>query len=303
MEAAEHPPEHSVVHLALTGLALGVVHVLSGPDHLSALCALSVGGSWRAFSLGIRWGIGHSLGLIIMTIAFLVCDLDLDRIGPYCEGVVGVFMIVLGSVMFQMRPSTGVVPVDESAESVLCGDIQTGIDDLITVASTAPAKLHAVAIGDRVSYERGGAHVVGVVESLSKQKRQQDWYWVEFEQSGERVKLRFSDDQYEAGIWKQLDERESYAHGVEGMGGQESCGHDGQDGSNGEIDLDDIADDADEAIDGGNLTPKQAEKGRLIEKAFGKGVEESDTSPKQVLAPHGVARYQLHALHDTPHTA
>jgi hypothetical protein len=50
---------------------MGIVHVLSGPDHLSALATLSVGGSWQAFWLGIRWGLGHASGLMIIATIFL----------------------------------------------------------------------------------------------------------------------------------------------------------------------------------------------------------------------------------------
>jgi hypothetical protein len=48
--------------LIYTGVLMGVIHVLAGPDHLSALATLSVGSSWRAALLGVRWGIGHSTG-------------------------------------------------------------------------------------------------------------------------------------------------------------------------------------------------------------------------------------------------
>ena len=37
----------------------GAGHVLTGPDHLSALAMLSVGTTFRAFVTGVRWGIGH----------------------------------------------------------------------------------------------------------------------------------------------------------------------------------------------------------------------------------------------------
>jgi hydrogenase/urease accessory protein HupE len=37
--------------LIITGCSMGLIHVLAGPDHLSALAALSVGSSWKAFSL------------------------------------------------------------------------------------------------------------------------------------------------------------------------------------------------------------------------------------------------------------
>lgn len=93
----------SLVHAAIgkiitTGLLLGMVHVLTGPDHLSALAAMSNGGSWKAFALGIRWGCGHSLGLLIMTAIFFAAGqtIDLDATGEYLNYVVGVFMIALG---------------------------------------------------------------------------------------------------------------------------------------------------------------------------------------------------------------
>eukprot|EP01039_Chlorochromonas_danica_P008001 gene8001-8824_t len=84
--------------LALTGATLGLVHVLAGPDHLSALAALSVGTSYKAFLLGLRWGLGHSAGLLIVAVAFIILkgDIDLRRLGRYCDSLVGLFMILLG---------------------------------------------------------------------------------------------------------------------------------------------------------------------------------------------------------------
>ncbi|KAG6956951.1 hypothetical protein JG688_00011184 [Phytophthora aleatoria] len=82
-----------------TGLLLGVVHVLTGPDHLSALAAMTTGSSWRAFTLGIRWGCGHSIGLIFMALIFFAAGqtVDLDAVGGYLNYVVGFFMIALGA--------------------------------------------------------------------------------------------------------------------------------------------------------------------------------------------------------------
>ncbi|RLN87474.1 hypothetical protein BBJ28_00022000 [Nothophytophthora sp. Chile5] len=59
---------------------------------------MSTGGSWKAFALGLRWGCGHSIGLIIMAIIFFAAGqtVDLDAVGEYLNYVVGVFMIALG---------------------------------------------------------------------------------------------------------------------------------------------------------------------------------------------------------------
>lgn len=80
------------------GLSLGVIHVLTGPDHMSALATLAVGSKWKAFALGIRWGLGHSAGLLIIALIFLTVDGDvsLEAIEEVCSWVVGVFMIAFG---------------------------------------------------------------------------------------------------------------------------------------------------------------------------------------------------------------
>ena len=69
-----------------------------GPDHLSALAAMTTGSSWRAFALGIRWGCGHSIGLIFMALIFFAAGrtVDLHEVGGYLNYAVGFFMMVLG---------------------------------------------------------------------------------------------------------------------------------------------------------------------------------------------------------------
>jgi ABC-type nickel/cobalt efflux system permease component RcnA len=85
-------------NLIITGFSLGLLHVLAGPDHLSALAALAVGTSYKAFVLGVRWGLGHSTGLIVVAVVFITLkgDLDLRELGRYCDSLVGLFMICLG---------------------------------------------------------------------------------------------------------------------------------------------------------------------------------------------------------------
>ncbi|KAG7399427.1 hypothetical protein PHYBOEH_008941 [Phytophthora boehmeriae] len=93
--ALEHA---SLPGIITTGLLLGFVHVLTGPDHLSALIVLSAGSSWRSCQLGMRWGCGHSTGLIVVTAIFLALNqqLDVDTFGSYCDFMVGFLMMGLG---------------------------------------------------------------------------------------------------------------------------------------------------------------------------------------------------------------
>jgi uncharacterized membrane protein YfcA len=95
-----------VVYLIGTGFALGVVHVLTGPDHLSAIATLSanVGNNVEAAYLGIRWGIGHSSGLLLVgSIMILLSHAGQDTVempdyaSHVFESIVGIFMILLGT--------------------------------------------------------------------------------------------------------------------------------------------------------------------------------------------------------------
>lgn len=97
---------HEIGYLVGTGAALGVVHVLTGPDHLSALATLSanVSNKAEACTLGIRWGIGHSSGLLVVGgILILLSDagqetVDMPEYATHVfETIVGVFMLLLGS--------------------------------------------------------------------------------------------------------------------------------------------------------------------------------------------------------------
>ena len=58
-----------------------MVHVLTGPDHLSAISQLTAGSEttrWRAAGLGLRWGLGHSTGLGIIAAVFFGVGQRLD---------------------------------------------------------------------------------------------------------------------------------------------------------------------------------------------------------------------------------
>jgi hypothetical protein len=102
--------------------SLGIFHVLTGPDHLSAIATLSanVANVTMAFWLGIRWGIGHSTGLLCVGSIFILLSIEDDKdnggtntntddttsttetitvpdhVSHLFESLVGVFMLVLG---------------------------------------------------------------------------------------------------------------------------------------------------------------------------------------------------------------
>lgn len=59
--------QHYYGSLIAKGIVFGILHVLTGPDHLGALVTLSANvETFKAFIVGVGWGIGHSFGLLLV---------------------------------------------------------------------------------------------------------------------------------------------------------------------------------------------------------------------------------------------
>ncbi|MEM1417659.1 MAG: hypothetical protein AAGH15_22365, partial [Myxococcota bacterium] len=73
---------------AFGGLAAGAVHVLTGPDHLAAVVPLAAQarqrGERRGFAVGVLWGLGHGLGVVLLgglgALLRSAIDVDIDAI-------------------------------------------------------------------------------------------------------------------------------------------------------------------------------------------------------------------------------
>jgi hypothetical protein len=80
------------------GLAAGLVHVMSGPDHLVAVAPLVADEDrphWRA---GFQWGLGHTVGVLIIGGLLLGFRelLPIDTISAYSERIVGLALVGVG---------------------------------------------------------------------------------------------------------------------------------------------------------------------------------------------------------------
>ena len=84
------------------GLAAGLLHVFSGPDHLAAVAPLAIGVDRRApiegWRTGLQWGVGHTAGVLLIAalLLFLKEQVPLDAISAYSERIVGISLILVG---------------------------------------------------------------------------------------------------------------------------------------------------------------------------------------------------------------
>jgi len=93
----------------LAGLAAGVAHVIAGPDHLAALAPIAIDRPRHAVALGIRWGLGHGLGVITLGGLGVLAQssLDLHLISAWSELMVGFMLIMIG--LWALRRASKVV--------------------------------------------------------------------------------------------------------------------------------------------------------------------------------------------------
>ena len=84
--------------LALAGLVAGAVHVLSGPDHLAAIAPYAVADKARSWRTGVRWGLGHSAGVLVVGLLVLLTRqaLPVEALSARSELAVGLVLVGIG---------------------------------------------------------------------------------------------------------------------------------------------------------------------------------------------------------------
>jgi ABC-type nickel/cobalt efflux system permease component RcnA len=82
----------------LTGFIAGLGHVFSGPDHLAAVAPLAVESRRKAWMAGLRWGLGHTSGVLLVGFGALLLRgiLPVQLISSWSERLVGVVLIGIG---------------------------------------------------------------------------------------------------------------------------------------------------------------------------------------------------------------
>jgi hypothetical protein len=82
----------------IAGSLAGSLHALSGPDHVAALAPLSAEQPNSALSIGVRWGIGHGIGMATVGGLALVLRevIPLEAVEGFGEPIVGAVLIGIG---------------------------------------------------------------------------------------------------------------------------------------------------------------------------------------------------------------
>lgn len=95
--------------VVLAGLVAGAAHVVTGPDHLAAVAPLIAEQPGQGWKLGLRWGFGHGLGVVLLGLGGVLFrdQLDVDALSAHSEHMVG--WLLLGIGVWALWRSRGMV--------------------------------------------------------------------------------------------------------------------------------------------------------------------------------------------------
>lgn len=93
-----HTYDSLATYPLIFGIIAAMAHVLSGPDHLAAVGPLAVNVKIRAWLIGMAWGIGHLIGMLLVGVLFYYFRelIPVDFISENSEKIVGGLLIIIG---------------------------------------------------------------------------------------------------------------------------------------------------------------------------------------------------------------
>ncbi len=83
-----------------TGLGLGALHVITGPDHMVAMAPSALAKPRVALKDGLAWGVGHSAGVFILSLLGILAKglFDVGQVSDIAEILVGLTLLVIGGL-------------------------------------------------------------------------------------------------------------------------------------------------------------------------------------------------------------
>lgn len=86
----------------LAGTLASMLHVISGPDHLAAVTPLVIETKRKAWKIGLFWGLGHLVGMLLIGVLFLLFKdvIPVEMISEYSEQLVAIVLIGVGTWAF-----------------------------------------------------------------------------------------------------------------------------------------------------------------------------------------------------------
>jgi len=141
-----------VIASAWSGLLAGVLHTLTGPDHLAALAPLTIGRSrLHASLLGGLWGCGHNTGQLAFGALFLLLrerlPFGMDVISQWGQAIVGVTLMtigILGACEAREMGNPAELKAVGAAATPYAGDKASSPDSKVSIGTFATGVIHGL---------------------------------------------------------------------------------------------------------------------------------------------------------------
>jgi len=155
--------------ILLAGLMAGLLHVLSGPDHLAAIAPLVVKKGARAWVTGLRWGGGHAAGVVMVGILslFLREVLPINLISSWSDRLVGALLIGIGLWALRKALQVHVHTHDHAGETHSHIHIHPGADEQTHQQSGSHAHTHAAFGIGTLHGLAGSSHFLAIIPTLA----------------------------------------------------------------------------------------------------------------------------------------
>jgi len=90
--------DHGINLPIIAGTLASMLHVISGPDHLAAVTPLVIETKRKAWKIGLFWGFGHLVGMLLIGVLFLLFKdvIPVNSISEYSEQLVAIVLIGVG---------------------------------------------------------------------------------------------------------------------------------------------------------------------------------------------------------------
>jgi nickel/cobalt transporter (NicO) family protein len=84
--------------VALYGAGSGALHAVTGPDHVLSLGPAALSEPNRSFQIGLRWGIGHALGTLLLSrpLLLLARVTQLETFASFGDRLSGFALLLMG---------------------------------------------------------------------------------------------------------------------------------------------------------------------------------------------------------------
>jgi sulfite exporter TauE/SafE len=159
----------------ITGWLAGMVHVISGPDHMAAVAPLSLGRGARAWKTGLKWGLGHASGVFVVGILSLLLReaLPVQWLSSWAERLVGIVLIAIGTWGLRHTLRKHVHAHEHSHGESRHVHIHAHSPDEVHAEQRAHVHTHAAFAVGTLHGLAGSSHFLGVVPALAFPTRAQ----------------------------------------------------------------------------------------------------------------------------------